>query len=110
MATYTPGANEDEVVKTISEDQSIDLTVFTTEFQDIKSGLHGLPKAKTTPDQETLDHWDNYIQTEVVVEKSTLESRATLLYLEATAIRDAGLLPAKYEDEYQQLKTYVENL
>jgi len=110
MATYTPGQDEDEVIKTISEDQPIDLTAFTTEFIDLKNSLQVLPKSKTVPDQETLDKWNNYIVIEVGIEQANLESRAVLLYNEATAIKDAGLLPAKYEDEYQQLKTFIENL
>ena len=110
MAVYTPGETEDDVVKTTASSRDIDLTAFTTEFTDIKEGIQALPKVKTVPDQETLDHWNNWVITDGSIDQVMLDSRAVSLYNEAAAIREAGLLPAKYEDEYQQLKTYVENL
>ena len=110
MATYTPGANEDEVIKTTETDRTLDLTKLTTEFQRLKAELQSLPEVKTVPDQDTLAFWNERAVPESEQEKHNIDQQAIALYDEADAVRGAGLLPAKYEDEYQQLKTYVENL
>lgn len=108
MADYIAGETEDDVIKLVGTD--IDLTQFTVAFIEIKQGLQNLEDYKTVADQETLDFWNQGVDDRNTDEKARLDTRAIDLYVEATAIRDVGLLPSKYEDEYQQLKTYVENL
>jgi hypothetical protein len=110
MATYTPGDNEDHVIKTTSYDQNLDLTVFIEKFTSLKSQLQALPKAKTVPDQETLDHWMGTVYIEGQDQKVHLDGEVVELHNEATAIKNTGLLPAKYNDEYQQLEDYVNSL
>jgi hypothetical protein len=110
MATYTPGDNEDHVIKTITADQDLDLTVFIAKFKELESALKSLPKLKTTPDNETMEHWNETVYVDGQTDKDNLDSQAVELYNEATAIKNAGLLPSKYDDEYQQLENYVNNL
>lgn len=110
MATYTSGIDEDHVVKTTETDQDLDLTVFIDKFKSLKRQLQEIPDAKTVPDQETLAYWTAFAYQEGQDGKAFLDAQAVELYEEATAIKDAGLLPSKYDDEYQQLETYVNSL
>lgn len=110
MAKYKPGINEDQVVKTTESILPIDLTVFIAKFVKLKKALQELPKAKLKPDQETLDQWINTVYDEGQVYKGIIDEQARELYMEITAIKNAGLLPSKYDDEYKQLETYVNNL
>lgn len=110
MATYTPGDNEDDVIKTTEVAQDIDLTVFIQKFKELEDALKALPKVKTAPDQETLDNWNTVVYGDGQIEKTQLDVQAVELYNEATAIKNAGLLPSKYDDEYQQLEDYVNSL
>ena len=108
MADYTPGVDEDHIVK--STDKDVDLTILVQEFNTLKDRLQALPVAKTVPDQETLDHWNQTTATEAGAEKEHIDEMAILLYEEATNIKNAGLLPSKYDDEYTQLENYVNSL
>ena len=110
MAEYTPGETEDDVIKTTEHDQDLDLTVWKQQFISLKSDLQAIPNAKSTCDQETLDHWMDTVYTDGQEEKVRLDEQAVLMYNEITAIKDAGLLPSKYDDEYQQLEDYVNSL
>lgn len=110
MATYTPGATEDDVIKTTEASQDIDLTVFIEKFQSLKNALQNLPKLKTVPDQESMSYWNDVIYEEGQTHKVFIDAEAVELYNEATAIKDAGLLPSKYDDEYSQLEDYVNSL
>lgn len=110
MTTYTPGETEDDVIKTTEHDQDLDLTVFIQKFKSLEDSLKALPKAKTVPDEETLEHWIIMVYQPGLFEKEQLDIEVVELYNEATAIKNAGLLPSKYDDEYQQLEDYVNNL
>jgi hypothetical protein len=110
MATYTPGIDEDQVIKTTSVDQALDLTVFIKKFQELKTELLALPKLKTVPDNESMNHWNGTVYEEGQTYKAIIDERAVELYNEATAIKNAGLLPSKYDDEYEQLENYVNSL
>ncbi|GAG79744.1 unnamed protein product, partial [marine sediment metagenome] len=46
---------------------------------------------KTVPDQETLDYWMDFAYQEGQAEKVLLDEEVVALYVEATAIKDAGL-------------------
>jgi hypothetical protein len=110
MAEYTPGQNADEVIKVTEGNQILDLTVFITKFVRLRNALQNLPKAKTVPDQETLVHW---MATEYQMgqdDKVVMDMEVKELYNELTAIKNAGLLPSKYDDNYQQLENYVNKL
>jgi len=108
--TYTAGSDEDHIIKWTETDQDLDLSNLIAEFIRLKGELQSLPKIKTVPDQDTLDFWNNYVLTEVVADKDRLDNEVIILYNEAKAIRDVGLLPSKYYDEYDQLENYVNNL
>lgn len=110
MATYTPGATEDDVIKTTETDQDLDLTVFINKFLGLKGALLDLPKLKTIPDQESMDYWNSIVYEEGQTYKAIIDADAVELYLEVTAIKNAGLLPSKYDDEYHQLENYVNSL
>jgi hypothetical protein len=110
MAKYAPGQNEDKIIKTTEEDKTLDLSVFIAKFVELKDALQKLPSLKTTPDQETLDYWVAFAYQEGQDTKDSLDAQAVELYNEITAIKNADLLPSKYDDEYQQLETYINNL
>lgn len=110
MAEYTAGETEDDIIKTTENDQDIDLTVWKQQFLYLKGALQDIPNSKSTCDQETLDHWMQSVYVEGQEEKVRLDEQAVLMYEEITAIKNAGLLPSKYDDEYQQLEDYVNSL
>lgn len=110
MATYTPGDTEDQVIRSEMESEKLDLTEYIAEFRRIKSALQEVPDIKTMPDQETLDHWLAFVYQPGQDEKAVLDSQAVILYNNVKPIKDAGLLPSKYDDEYQQLENYVNSL
>jgi len=110
MATYTSGIDEDHVVKTTETDQDLDLTVFIDKFKSLKRQLQEIPDEKTVPDQETFAYWTAFAYQEGQDDKALLDVQVVELYDEVTAIKNAGLLPSKYNDEYQQLENYVNNL
>ena len=110
MATYTPGIDEDQVIKTIETDHYLDLAIYIKKFKNIKSGLQSIPDIKTIPDQETLDHWLATMYEDGQADKERLDAQAVKVYNQIKPIKDAGLLPSKYDNEYQQLENYVNSL
>jgi hypothetical protein len=110
MATYTPGDNEDHVIKSDLVSEDLDLTQFIAAFKQIKAALQEIPDEKTTPDQETLDYWTAVVYIPGQDDKKSLDDKAVELYNEVKPVKDAGLLPSKYDDEYQQLESYVNSL
>lgn len=110
MATYKPGTNEDHVIKTESVGHDLDLTIYIKKFKNIRNALLAIPGKKLTPDQETLDHWMETVYLDGQEEKERLNQEAVLLYELLKPIKEAGLLPIKYNSQYNQLKTYIENL
>jgi len=111
MATYTSGIDEDHVIKTISSDNDIDLTAFINKFKKLKEDLQNTPKIKTAPDEETLEYWNEFfVHQDAQQIKAFIDSRVKALYGDLKPIKDAGLLPSKYDDEYQQLKNYINSL
>jgi len=110
METYTSGLNEDHIIKTESIDHDLDLTFYIKRFNNIKANLQSIPKKKTVPDQETLDHWTSTIYEEGQMNKILLNEKVIRLYNQIKLIKDVGLLPSKYDEEYQQLETYVNSL
>lgn len=107
MAKYAQGQNEDKVIKTTEVDKTLDLTDFIRKFVKLKKALQELPVKKTEPDQETLDYW---VSLEHDIPKEALDNEVLALYNKLKPIKDAGLIPPKYDDEYQQLENYINNL
>lgn len=99
--SYEATTNEDIVRRVDSTD--IDLAALVQEYLTLKDMYFNRPQAKTVPDQETLDHWNEYID----IENQDLENNIRALYYNIKPIYDAGLLPTKYHDEYNQLETFV---
>ena len=110
MATYKPGANEDHVIRTESIDHDLDLTIYIKNFKNIKAGLESIPKSKTKPDQETLDHWMGTVYVDGQADKERLDEQTVSLYGQIKPIKDVGLLPSKYDNEYKQLENYINSL
>lgn len=110
MATYTPGSNEDHVIKTDSVSEDLDLTQFIEAFKRIKAALQEIPSEKVSPDQETLEYWTAMVYVLGQDDKKSLDNQAVELHNEVKPIKDVGLLPSKYDDEYQQLDNYVNSL
>lgn len=98
---YEPTANEDVVIQT--NDKNIDLTVLIQEYSALKAEYLGLPQVKTTPDQETLNLYNAQVEEETLF----LMNRIVDFYNRIKPIKDAGLLPSKYDNEYQQLENLV---
>jgi len=98
---YEATANEDIVRAVNSTD--IDLSALVAEYITLRDAWFNRPQTKTVPDQETLIHWNEFIE----LENADLETNIRSLYLRLKPIYEAGLLPSKYEDEYQQLETFV---
>jgi hypothetical protein len=98
MAEYTPGPYEDKVIKTTEEEKTLDLTVFIAKFVRLRDALQEIPKIKTEPDQETLDFWLAFAYQEGQDTKDGLDAQAVELYNEITAIKNADLLPSKYDN------------
>ena len=99
--TYEPTANEDIVNEVTIE--SIDLSVLIQTYLKLRTAWLNREQPKTVPDQDTLALWNM----EVENRNAGLEGQINELYYSIKPIHDAGLLPSKYEDEYQQLETLV---
>ena len=99
--TYEATANEDIVKKVDSQD--IDLSALVQEYVTLKDEYQSRPQTKSTPDQETLDFYNDFVNTEL----GDLFSRISALFSKIKPIYEAGLLPSKYEDEYLQLESFV---
>lgn len=99
-----------QLTELTSDATPVDLAMVIAEYQQLKSIYQTMPAFKDTPDQETLQFYntDILLQREAVI--GSLKAPATALYIKVKAIRDAGLLPAEYEDEYLQLETFVNGL
>lgn len=108
MSDYLPGETEDDVIKVDSKD--LDLTVFIEMYQQLELELKALEQHKDTPDQETLDYWNQSVDDRNAGNQASIDERAVFLYEAITPIKDAGLLPSKYDDEYNKLQNYVNNL
>jgi hypothetical protein len=99
--SYEATVNED-IVKQVT-DKEIDLSVLVAEYITLRTAWFNRPQPKTTPDQETLNFWN----AEIEIENAGLMGEITALYYRLKPIYEAGLLPSKYEDEYQQLESFV---
>lgn len=104
--TYTGNSDDSVVTKQVTAD--IDLDDVIDEYQALKAEYQGLPDlAKTEPDQETLDFWNVAKELERLELVVGIKQRATLLLAVVDPIRDAGLMPTRYETQYQQLLNFV---
>jgi hypothetical protein len=110
MATYTPGSDENYVTKITEIEDEIDLSFYVQRFLNIKNRLLNMPETKSSPDQETLDNWNNVVVPEAELDKDGLDNQAKALYEMLQPIKNAGLIPSKYDDDYQQLEDYVNSL
>jgi len=102
--SYEPTANEDIVLDISSRE--IDLAVIIQRYQDLKVRLQTLPVLKIAPDAETLEIYNRYVDDSLRDTNSSIFE----LYAKVKPIKDAGLLPSKYDDEYQLLENYVNSL
>ena len=111
MATYKPGIDENHVIKTVSSESELDLTVFIKAFIKLKNDLMNIPQIKTEPDEETLEYWNEFfVLPERERIKASIDSKAERLYGYLKAIKEADLLPSKYDNEYKQLENYINSL
>jgi len=102
--SYEATVNEDIVLDVSSRE--IDLIVLIQSFTNLKTQLQSLPSQKSTPDAETLVLYNQWVDDQLRDTNSAISQ----LYLDVKPIKDAGLLPSKYDDEYTQLENYVNNL
>ena len=94
--SYEATAKED-IVREINS-KNVDLTVYIQRFLDYKTQLQVLPQIKTVPDTETLELYNIHAENE----QSELNRQIVDLYNDMKPIKDAGLLPSKYDYEYTQ--------
>lgn len=107
--TYIATADPNVVVK--RDDQDIDLSAYIAQFLSLKQEYLDLPDFnKTVPDQETLDYWNSEMQLQWEGQAATIRYAASQLLDKVTPIRDAGLLPSQFEDEYLQLYNFVNQI
>ena len=98
----------DNKVVVMRTDVELNLDDLVADYQSIKQAVVSLSRPnKTVPDQETLDFWNDAQDAIYYGEFHVLKVRAGALFVKVKAIRDAGLLPAEYEDEYQQLVNFI---
>jgi hypothetical protein len=107
MATvYNTTSDESIIEKVVTED--IDLQHIVDTFLALKAELQALPDwKKTVPDLETLNYWNSeqkLLHADLVHE---IVFGAQNLKNQADPIRDAGLWPSQWEDEYQQLVNFI---
>lgn len=102
---YIPTENDSIILKTT--ETTIDLDKYITRYQIIKESYLTLPEEKTTPDQETLDKYNNEVGILREDLLYRLKVQAASLYHDLKPIHDAGLLPSRYEDEYNQLESFI---
>ena len=103
--SYEPTPDED-IVKKVTE-TLIDLSVYIERYKGLKKEYQAIPDLKTTPDQETLDFFNQEREIENQSLEQGIRVSAEVLYNDLTPIVDAGLLPAKYQDEYDELEQFI---
>lgn len=104
--SYEATANEDIVNKIDVE--PIDLTTYVSAYLILEDRWTNRSQVKTTPDQETLDFWNDNIGGLRVSEEAAIRADAKILYNMLIPIYNAGLIPSKYNDELLRLKNFVE--
>jgi len=102
--SYTPTTNEDIILNISSKE--IDLSTLIQRYQNLKAELQELPSRKDIPDDETLEIYNQWV--DGVIENTN--SRIVDLYNRIKPIKDAGLLPSKYDSKYAQLEQYINKL
>lgn len=107
MIEYFTTDNENIIEKVDTDSVNIDLSSLIDRYLALKSEFQALPEEKITPDQETLDFWNEKIILEKVILEDRIKNEARILYRDVKPIFDAGLLPEKYEDEYLQLENFI---
>ena len=105
MATYEPTADPDVVNKV--ETGEIDLSVYVGKYIVLESQWLNRPKLKTEPDQETLNMYNKVISEELAGIEGSIRSEAQRLYEMLMPIYEAGLIPAKYNDELLRLQNFL---
>ena len=108
MAIIYSGTTDPDIVNkgelTVTE---IDLAVYVNRYLTLRNQYLSLPETKSTPDAETLAFYNAVITSQNEVETAWIKEQATELYIDLQPIYEAGLLPAEYEDEYQQLENFI---
>jgi hypothetical protein len=104
--TYIATADESIVIK--QDSGEVDLSALIAQYQSLRTEYQNLPDYnKTVPDQETLDFWNTEMRIQWDNLATEIKYRAGLLLAQVQPIRDAGLFPAAWEDQYQQLVNFV---
>lgn len=107
MIEYFTTDDEDIVQKIDTGSENIDLSVLVQEYLDLKTEYQALPEIKDIPDEETLDFWNEIKMIDRAGGEVDIKEKASILLEKIKPIYEAGLLPDKYKDEYQQLINFV---
>jgi len=105
MATYEPTADPDVVNKV--ESKGVDLSQYINTYLDLEQQWENRPQLKTVPDQETLDFWNEYRQSEIEITEDVIRMKARELYDDLIPIYEAGLIPGKYYDDLIRLQNFI---
>ncbi len=105
--TYLPTADDGIVTK--RHDSTIELQQLIDQYVSLKNEWQNRPDRKTVPDQEALDFWNAEFDQEDGTIRYNIKQGAFQLYLKVQPIYLAGLLPARFEDEYLQLEIFANN-
>lgn len=107
MADYTASGDPNIINKETSQGTTINLAEYITIYQGLKADYQAVKKLKDIPDQDTLDFWNAEVTINGQLAIETIKGQATLLYRDLKPIKDAGLLPAIYDDEFNTLETFI---
>jgi len=107
MAIIYEETSDDSVVLRI-ETIDVQLQALVDEYLSLKAEYMNLPDwKKTVPDMDTLYFWNSEQQLLHFDLVHEIKGRAAVLLSRITPIYDAGLLPDRYYDEYDQLINFV---
>jgi len=104
MAEYTGTADPNEVNKSTTNTTTLIISNGVDKYLELEDRWTNRIRAKTVPDQETLDYWNESF---VEDEEAAIRAEAQVLYDELWPIYQAGLLPPQYEDELLRLKLFL---
>lgn len=107
--SYKESGTPGEITKTVAEENVINLAEFVGRYKELEARYKDIPKVKLEPDNQTLDFWNSEIPAIADMEMNAIIRGARVLYRELNAIRIAGLLEEKYEDEFLKLQNFVNN-
>lgn len=104
---YLPTGDDGVVTK--QTEVSIELQQLINQYISLRDEWLNRPERKTVPDIEAMDAWNAEFDQQDAQIRFNIKQGAFQLYLKVQPIYLAGLLPARFEDEYLQLEIFANN-